>query len=323
MWGAVGLSVIGAALGATYEATKLLARADRRRETPPSPDRRQPDAVRIVHRIATPDGAQLRVVETGLTTGRPLVLLHGVTLTAELWHNQLNDLADRFRVVALDWRGHGQSTVGRDGYGLEALASDVRLVLEHLDLRDAVLVGHSMGGMALMRFCADRQAMYRRVAKLVFVSTAAANVGTVGMSRVTRALTSVVRRRPSLAERLPLRAPGDLGYAFTRLSFGAKPSANWVDDARAMTDGMSPSVAGQSLVRLLDHDERATLRALDLPVLVLVGTHDLLTPEQQGREIADLVPGAKLVVFEGAGHMLMLERREQFNAELAAFARDR
>ena len=274
----------------------------------------------IHHRVRTSDGAELHVVETAGSASRPIVLLHGVTLTSDIWHNQMGDLGGRFRVLALDWRGHGRSTVGGDGYGLEVLARDLRAVLEHFDLRDAVLVGHSMGGMALMRFCADRQSLYRHAGRLVFLSTAARDVGEVGLGRANRLLSGIVRRRPSVAEHLPMSAPGDLGYAITRLGFGSKPSADWVEEAREMVGAMSPSAAGRSFLPLLAHDERATLRALDLPVLVMVGTRDLLTPEQQGREIADLVPGAKLVVFEGAGHLLMLERRERLASELARFA---
>ena len=127
----------------------------------------------VTHRsVPTPDGGSLHVMERG--DGRPLMLLHGITLSAEVWAPQLNQLADRYRVIAVDLRGHGQSTAGRDGYGIPRLATDVATVLEALDLDDAVLVGHSMGGMTVMQFCDDHaDVLSRRVAGVVFVATRA------------------------------------------------------------------------------------------------------------------------------------------------------
>ena len=94
--------------------------------------------------ITTVDAAEMYVVERG--SGAPVVLVHGLSLSHDLWRYQFVDLADRFRLVAYDLRGHGRSTVGADGIGPHQSAADLVAVLETLDLHDAVLVGHSIGG---------------------------------------------------------------------------------------------------------------------------------------------------------------------------------
>ncbi len=321
-WGIIGVGVVGTAVGAVLGAARVIARADRRRSTSDfeaGEDRLEipPDARH--HTVLTPDGARIHVVEYGPQDARPILLLHGVTLTSRIWAHQLADFGDKYRVLALDWRGHGASTVGRDGFGLEVLASDLRAVITHFGLTDSVLVGHSMGGMALMRFCADSEFLRDHVAKVVFTSTAASGVGGHGGGRFAHLASALAKRSSGVAERFAAPPSGDLGYVYNRFSFGVAPDASWVEQVREITDAMVPSAAGPSILALLDHDERKALQQLDLPVLVFVGTNDRLTPEGQGRDIADLAPGAQLVVFEGGGHMLMIERRERFNTELATF----
>ena len=125
-----------------------------------------------VRTLPSHDGGELYLVERG-RDGRPLVLLHGITLAARVWGYQLRDLSDRFRVIAVDLRGHGRVD-GRDrGLRAPPARRRPRTVLESLDLRDAIVVGHSMGGMTLMQFCADHpDVLDERVAGVVFLATA-------------------------------------------------------------------------------------------------------------------------------------------------------
>ena len=156
------------------------------------------------HSIETDDGGHINAVEIG--QGPPIVLLHGVTLSCRTWAPQLRELSEQFRVIAIDQRGHGRSTPGRDGFGvrdtteppaslerlgrlarrrggwrrarptaLERLAADLRQVLAALDVEHAVLVGHSMGGMVSLQALHDMPAeeRRRRIAALALVSTSA------------------------------------------------------------------------------------------------------------------------------------------------------
>ena len=326
---ALGLAGAVAALAGGASGTiKAVARADRRRhfKGDAEPSRAvdanllEPPGTRH-HSIETDDGATLHLIELGDPSSRPLVLLHGLTLASRLWHHQLQDLSSRFWVIAPDWRGHGRSSVGHDGIGLERMAADLGVVLDRLDIHDAVVVGHSMGGMILMRFCRDFPGVVRaRIGRLVFLSTAATEVTARFASVGSRLFRVIARRKPEWIEGMPIAVHGDLGYVMNRFGFGSRPSAVWVEQARDIRDEMSPVNAGKSLVSLLDHDERETLPTIATPTLVMVGTHDRLTPERQARQIADLVPGAEIVIFEGGGHMLMLERRERFAQILGTFA---
>jgi pimeloyl-ACP methyl ester carboxylesterase len=150
---------LGAAAAGAYRATHP---KDAHGPLSPDPGRRRPpvpDALFdlpagvIEHEIPTPDGGTVHAVEKG--EGRPLVLLHGITLRADVWAPQFHQLADHHRVIAVDLRGHGTSRAGEAGYGIGRLGDDLATLLTALDLHHAVLVGHSMGGMTVMQFCGD------------------------------------------------------------------------------------------------------------------------------------------------------------------------
>ncbi len=168
-----GLGGLAAVVAAGVATERVLARRVRSRAVPEvDPRLTPPDEVRHLT-VATHDGGSLHILERG--QGRPVVLLHGVTLKAELWSPQLHDLGVDHRVLAVDLRGHGRSRPGDDGYGMEILGRDVATVLTELDLRDALVVGHSMGGMATLAFAlAHPEVRRERVAGLGLVATAAA-----------------------------------------------------------------------------------------------------------------------------------------------------
>ena len=267
------------------------------------------------------DGATVHVVERGPVDQTPIVLLHGVTLSTRVWHQALAALGDRYRVIALDWRGHGTSTAGRDGYGVPLLARDLSEVLDQLDVRGAVLVGHSMGGMALMRFCGDHPAVLaERVAGLVFLSTAVGDVvGSSVPAFVGSAMERLIRR-PAIAARASWTAPGDFGYAMVRVTFGARPAPVWVEQVRHIVSQMDPAATAASIIALISHDARPILPHISTPALVVVGSRDRLTPPAQARAIASLLPDAQLVEIEGPGHLIMLERQAQFHRLVSRLA---
>lgn len=269
------------------------------------------------------DGTRLHLLEAG--AGQPILLLHGVTLQSGVWRYQLAGLRDRFRVLALDHRGHGRSHPAAGGYGLDRLGADVADVLEALDLRDAVLVGHSMGGMAVMRF-AERhpELLARRVRALVLVATTAEPVlGLRPAPRRDRVGRTVTTRGETLGwhRASPLRlGEGDLSYAAARLAFGDRARPEHVELTRRMVTDMDPEALARSLVGLLDNDGLAALAAVPTRSFVVVGSRDALTPPRCSRRIAAALPDAELVVLPGAGHQLMLERPNELNEILARAA---
>jgi pimeloyl-ACP methyl ester carboxylesterase len=312
-----------AAVGAGLAVEKVLASRLRRRADPVvDPLLVVPDDVR--HRgIATRDGGRLHVIERG--EGRPLVLLHGITLAASIWAPQLHQLAGSeaapgFRVIACDLRGHGGSTAGTAGYGLQVLGDDLATLLEELDLRGALVAGHSMGGMTLMRFCGDHpDVLDERVAGVAFLATAASTpLHPLLLSRAT-ALGARLIDRLDRGDPMPRRAgDNDLSLMMCRLAFGKRPSAAAVEQVRACVEAMDDDALGRSGVGLLDHDVRETLGELDKPALIMVGSRDVLTPVRSARAIARLLPDAQFRIVPEAGHQLMQERPDEVAAELRA-----
>ena len=314
---------LGAAAAGAYRATHP---GDARGLASPDPGRaRRPvdDALLSLpadvrhHHLPTPDGGTVHAVERG--EGRPLVLLHGITLRSDVWAPQFHQLADRFRVIAVDLRGHGESTAGTDGYGLPRLAADLATLLEALDLRDAIVVGHSMGGMTAMQFCGDFPVVLaERVAGLVFVATRAHQVLPPYLDGLARRLVAQGQGRIDLGRELPGRATSNTRVV--RAAFGDRPSPRAVALVAEMGRSMDPAALIASVGGLIEHDARVAIRATRTPSLVVVGTRDLLTPVPAGRHLAHLLPDADLVVLPRAGHQLMQERPDELAELIDAFA---
>ena len=259
--------------------------------------------------IPSHDGGSLHLLERG--KGRPVVLLHGITLQASIWAPQFHMLAGRHRVIACDLRGHGRSEAGDEKFGLPMLARDLRTVLETLDLRDAIVVGHSMGGMALMQFCADHtKVLDDRVAGLAFVATAADAVAPAPVVNYLRKLNGFNVQRIEAGRRVPHYKwrDNDLSWVLCRLAFGRNPTAKAVEQVRSMIGSVGPESLQPSFAGILLHDAKEALQVTDTPSVVVVGTRDLLTPVTGARHIADLMPHAELHVLRDAGHQLMQER---------------
>jgi pimeloyl-ACP methyl ester carboxylesterase len=255
------------------------------------------------HFVTTSDGGRVHVVERG--EGPTVVLVHGIMLGVATWAPQLRALPGR--VVAVSQRGHGQSRAGTDGYAFDRLAADLVEVLTALDVQDAVLVGHSMGGMIAQLVALTRpDDLAGRVRRVVLVSTAP---GPVLASPIAAFAGAAAARALGGAER---RGSGPLPKSATvwgaRLAFGVAPSAADVELLRGMLDAMSPGALGELLPHLLAFDVRAMLGSLAFPVHVVVGSRDLLTPPRTARGIAQRVAGSRLTVLPGCGHMVMLER---------------
>jgi pimeloyl-ACP methyl ester carboxylesterase len=311
----VALGAAATVAGAAFAAERIAARRLRGRDASgPVADLVAP--FDELQSLPSHDGGGINVVRRG--TGRPVLLSHGVTLSVRTWVSQLEQLpADGFEVIAFDHRGHGASTVGSEGHTIDALAWDVRTVLERLDLRDAILVGHSMGGVAVQAFCLRfPEVAAERVSGIVLLSTLARGP-LHGNPRLRHLLALLAAKAPDGTDILKTR---DLGLVIARIGFGRHPRASQVELTRQMILACDPATRRDSPAALIDLDLTAELPRITVPTLVVCGRADVLTPPSEARRIAGLIPGARLELVPGGGHMLMLEQPETLHRLIREFA---
>jgi pimeloyl-ACP methyl ester carboxylesterase len=303
------------AFGLAYATERALVARLRHRVDPDAGTSLEPvfDAARV---LDSHDGGTIYTISRG--EGPVVVFCHGVTLSSRVWAKQFESFpAAGFRAVAFDSRGHGESRAGATGHSLDNLADDLRTVLEALDLRDALLVGHSMGGMAAQAFVIRHpDVVDERVCGLVLLSTSARNFVS-DARRVRGAVSKVINLGPDVGTFMRQR---NLGLLLARIGFGDDPNPSNVEATREMLAACDKQTTREAASALLELDLTEDLPNVRLPTLVVVGSADALTPPRDSRRIAELVPGSRLVEYEGAGHMLMYERTDELDALVMAFA---
>jgi pimeloyl-ACP methyl ester carboxylesterase len=288
--------------------------------------------------VLTDDGVELAVTVTGhdLDAQVAVVLLHGWCLSSEIYRHQVAGLAGQpVRLISYDMRGHGRSGPAPQGTtSIARVAEDLRAVIEATcaDL-PVVLVGHSLGGMTIMALAELEPALFdTRVAGVVFVNTAAG-----GLHRVTfgfpKRLAELVRARLSREfarrHRAHLRrGDGEVRRRFTdallarAILFGPGANRDDVRLGRRLIRTAHPGVVEGFFADLMRHDRHRALRHLaQVPVRILAGDRDRLTPPSHSRRIRATLPHSRLVVFPGAGHMIPLERAEELTTEIIALTR--
>jgi non-heme chloroperoxidase len=260
--------------------------------------------------VTADDGAVLRGLDCG--SGPTVMLVHCWTGTMGFWAPVARRLVDAgFRVVAVDQRGHGGSSRGDAPYRPETLGSDVRRWVEELDLRDIVLGGHSMGGLASIAFsCQNAELATERVKGMVLVATLAAPIKDPRLPDID---IDVPKFLP-LADRL--MRPVDYGLFGLLGVFGTRPARSQMEAARAGWYGTDPGVRREAAVMMMDFDLRPELANIDVPTKVIAGTHDQLTHLPGNEEIAEMILGAEIDVLPGLGHMLPWEAPEQVTEQI-------
>jgi pimeloyl-ACP methyl ester carboxylesterase len=252
------------------------------------------------HAIATSDGGALHAEECG--RGPPVVLLHGHGADLRIFAPLAVRLAAAGRrVIALDHRGFGRSSPVPTAFGFDGLVDDVATAIETLDLHDAVVVGHSMGGAVALGLAIDRPTLTsERIAALVVVNGSARGPADQPLARARVAVLDW-----KVTEQLSRQRHG---LVVARSNFGADPRRSHVVAVRTIGSA-SPAERRRGLTRrLLGIDLTPRLGEIGVPVLALAGEADRVLSPSESTRIVAAVAGARLVVFERAGHMLPLER---------------
>jgi pimeloyl-ACP methyl ester carboxylesterase len=289
--------------------------------------------------VTAADGTHLHVeiVEPKVSTTKPtIVFVHGFALDMGTFYFQRKALADRGdqRLVFYDQPGHGRSSRLKSGdYDIAALGKSLAAVLD-ATVPDGhiILVGHSMGGMTIMAFAEQYPEWFgKRVTGVVLMSTSAGLIDKTKLglpSLVARASapffplwSGAARLGGGTIDRARV-VSSDLAWLLTRrYGFGdARPSASLVTFVESMNSRTSVETLTKYLHTLYAHNRFPALSALrGVPVLVLVGTKDYLTPVTHSEEILRRLPEAELVKIDNSGHVVMLEKADEVNAALVPF----
>jgi pimeloyl-ACP methyl ester esterase len=249
--------------------------------------------------------------------GRPIVLIHGWAGSGLLWRFQ-RELAENFRLIIPDLRGHGRSSGSPESFTLEGLVVDIISLFDKLNLADAVLVGWSLGSQAAM---ATFPRLRRRLAGLVLVGGTARFTATEGYPQGLPA--DEVRGMGLRLKRGHERTMGE----FFRSMFAEgelSPETEGRIDREIMAEGRltEPAIAQAGLSLLATADLREMLPSIDLPVLLIHGDSDTICPPVAARYLAGRLPKARLLEYAGVGHAPPLSRPGEFNAHLSEFLKE-
>jgi non-heme chloroperoxidase len=270
--------------------------------------------------LTTPDGTEIFYKDWG--TGRPVVFSHGWPLNSDSWEAQQLFLASNgFRAIAHDRRGHGRSEQVWDGNDMDHYADDLAVVIDTLDLTDAILIGFSTGGGEVARYIGRHGTA--RVAKAALVSAVPPfmlktddNPGGVPIE-VFDGL-----RAGSLADRSQLYRELADGPFFGNNRPGADVSQGTRDAFWRQGMQSGHRNAYESIAAFSATDMRGDLAKFDVPTLVIHGDDDQIVPfDVGGKASAELIDGATLTVYEGAPHGITDTRKERLGNDLLEFAR--
>ncbi|MGV2862031.1 alpha/beta fold hydrolase [Achromobacter sp. ESBL13] len=272
--------------------------------------------------ITTPDGVQIFFKDWGPKTAQPIMFHHGWPLSSDDWDAQMLYFVNKgFRVIAHDRRGHGRSSQVSDGHDMDHYAADASAVVEHLDLRNTVHIGHSTGGGEVARYVAKFGQPQGRVAKAVLVSAVPplmlkteSNPGGLPIEVFDGFREALAANRAQFYVDV---ASGPF-YGFNRE--GAKVSQgvinNWwrqgmIGGARAHYEGIKA---------FSETDQTEDLKAITVPTLVMHGDDDQIVPiDDASRLSVKLLKNGTLKVYQGLPHGMLTTHADIINPDLLAF----
>lgn len=253
------------------------------------------------------DDIQLAYDDVGI--GPAVVFIHGYPFNRSLWSEQTEALTSRFRVVTPDLRGFGESDSSEGPATMNRMAQDVAKLMDRVDIDQAVIAGLSMGGYVALAFS---KLFPSRVRALVLADTRAeADTEEAKQTRVQQA-------EKALAEGMAGIADAMLPKLLTPDTVSKRPEV--VKRVRDMMLKTKPQGAASALLGMAEREDQSEFIAtMKVPVLILVGREDAITPVADSEKMQSMIAGARLVVIDNAGHVSNLEQTEQFNGALLKF----
>lgn len=280
--------------------------------------------------VTTPDGVVLHTeVDPGSAHDPTLLYVHGYGLNLDCWHFQRLHFRGLLRQVFYDQRSHGRSSRSEaELCRIPQVAEDLYQVLEEVvGPGPVILIGHSMGAMAIMRLAQTRPELFgtqilgvalfcTSAGELAYHSPIRAIPGRT-FHRIAEPLMSGLNRIPELVAQ-GRRAGSDLGFVVTRrLGFGSDVPPRYVDFASEMLAEIPLEVVADYFPAFRELDEYQALEIVSaVPTVVVGGEDDVITPIEHTARIIDLLPNAEAIKVENCGHLGMIEKHEIFNGAL-------
>ena len=274
--------------------------------------------------VTTEDGVQIFYKDWGPQSAQPLVFHHGWPLSADDWDAQLLFfLAQGYRVVAHDRRGHGRSSQVSDGHDMDHYAADASAVVEHLDLKNAVHIGHSTGGGQVARYVARHGQPQGRVAKAVLISAVPPLMVKTESNPGGTPVEVFDGFRKALADNRAqffLDVPSGPFYGYNRPGASVSQGViqNW------WRQGMMGSAKAhyEGIKAFSQTDQTEDMKAIKVRTLIMAGDDDQIVPYKAGAlRQAELIENSELKVYPGFSHGMCTVNAEVINADLLAFIR--
>ncbi len=267
--------------------------------------------------IETADKTPLYYTDWG--TGRPVVLIHGWPLNADMWEYQAAHLAEHgYRVIAYDRRGFGRSGKPWSGYDYDTLADDLGAIMDQLDLRGAALVGFSMGGGEVVRYLSRHGTTRVSHAALIaavtpFLLQTPDNPHGVSQSVFDGMIANIKADRPAFLT--------PFGKTFFGVGVLSSPvSDEFLHWASAMALQAARHATIACVRAFSATDFRADMKALTMKTLIVHGDADKTVPiKVSGAQAAEMMPHATFLTYDGAPHALVVTEKDRFNSDLLAF----
>jgi non-heme chloroperoxidase len=274
--------------------------------------------------VSTKDGAEIFYKDWGPKGAQPIAFHHGWPLSADDWDNQmLFFLSKGYRVVAHDRRAHGRSSQIGTGADMDHYASDASAVVEYLDLKNAIHIGHSTGGGEVARYVARYGEPAGRVAKVVLLAAVPPLMVKTDSNPGGTPIAVFDGYREALAAnraQFYLDVPSGPFYGYNRA--GAKPSQGIIDNwwRQGMMGGALAQYEG--IKAFSETDQTEDLKSISVPALVLQGDDDQVVPYKDASELqAKLLKNATLKIYPGYPHGLMTTHADVINADILEFIR--
>jgi 3-oxoadipate enol-lactonase len=255
------------------------------------------------------NGVEVSYLDEGTTTGFPLIFIHGFPFNKWSWEKQLHAIKENYRLIAYDVRGHGKTEVGTTTLSVSQFADDLISLMDELHIEKAIVVGLSMGGYIALHAIKKNQ---DRFAGLVLCDTQCGADTAEGKKKRKKTIDFIQRNG------LTVYAQESLKNLFAPASLERKMNEVLLIEETILK--AKPENICLTLQALADRKETCTsLKKIKVPVAILVGQEDKVTPPETAEKMHASIQGSTLHIIEEAGHLSNLENPESFNELLLEF----